>query len=154
MRRQDKYPDTEIFHYLNTNPKNRVTTYDCVIRAISATLVARGKNKLTNDKLCKAMWECVMNDLSDWACARGYMTTDTNCYSQYLQCHGFKQHKQLRHPDNTKYTLKEFVATHPTGIWLVNMPTHLTVVIDGVNYDTWDCTRSYKKIGKFWEAID
>ena len=33
MRRQDKYPDTEVFHYFNANPKNRITT-DCVVRAI------------------------------------------------------------------------------------------------------------------------
>lgn len=150
MRRQDKYPNTEMFHYLNTNPKNRITT-DCVIRAIAGALVANNNRKnLKNDKLCKNMWEIVMTELGDWACEYGYMPTDTKCYDKFLQYHGFGKHQQLRHSDNTKYTLKEFIECHKTGIWLVNMPTHLTLVVDGINYDIWDCSKSYKKCGLFW----
>lgn len=33
MTRQQKYPDTNTFHFHNANPKGRITT-DCVIRAI------------------------------------------------------------------------------------------------------------------------
>ena len=150
MRRQEKYPNTEIFHYLNANPKNRITT-DCVVRAIAGAIAAQGGvQNLENDNLCKTMWTLAMKDLSDWACRHGYMPTDTKCYDKYLQCHGFIKYKQLRRSDNTKYTLKEFIECHRTGIWLVNMPTHLTLVVDGVNYDIWDCSKSYKKCGMFW----
>ncbi len=151
MKRQDKYPNTEIFHYLNVNPHGRITT-DCVIRAIAGAMVAK-TNNLNNKKLCKAMWEIVMNDLSDWACNLGYMPTDTKCYSRYLQLHGFQQHKQLRHPDNTKYTLQEFINTHKSGIYLVNMPSHLTLVVNGINYDIWDCTKCDKRVGIYWEKV-
>ena len=32
--RQEKYPDTETFHYYNCNPKNKIAS-DCVVRAIA-----------------------------------------------------------------------------------------------------------------------
>lgn len=152
MRRQDKYPNTEVFHYLNLNPHNRITT-DCVVRAIAGA-VAHSADSFKNEKVCKALWGVVMNSLTDWACDSGYMPTDTKCYSGYLVNHGFIKHGQLRHDDNTKYTLKEFIDTHRTGTYLVNMPCHLTLVIDGVNYDNWDCTKSSSKIGVFWEKCE
>ena len=37
MKRQEKYPETSMFHYYNANPHNRMTT-DCVIRAESVAL--------------------------------------------------------------------------------------------------------------------
>lgn len=37
MTRQQKYPDTNTFHFYNANPKNKYTG-DCVIRAISTAL--------------------------------------------------------------------------------------------------------------------
>lgn len=35
--RQQKYPDTDTFHYYNANPKNRITG-GCAFRAISTAL--------------------------------------------------------------------------------------------------------------------
>ena len=35
--RQEKYPDTNVFHYYNRNPRNRMTP-DCVVRAVSTGL--------------------------------------------------------------------------------------------------------------------
>ena len=42
-KRQQKYPDTATFRYDNRNPKGRVTTGDCVYRALSREL---GKYRL------------------------------------------------------------------------------------------------------------
>ena len=35
---------------------------------------------------------------------------------------------------------ERFCESHPKGIYLLNMAKHLTACVDGVIYDTWDCT--------------
>ena len=136
MRRQDKYPDTDIFKFLNLNSKNRITC-DCVVRAISRAI--------------GWSWQGTLKELTKFSCWTGYFITDVKCYRRFLVQNGFIEHRQLRHDDNTKYTLAEFIESHPKGTYLVNMSNHLTVVVDGVNYDVWDCTKSHQKIGMFWE---
>lgn len=37
-------------------------------------------------------------------------------------------------------TVGEFVRRHPNGTYLVTMSGHITVVKDGINYDTFDCS--------------
>lgn len=36
-KREEKYPDTSVFHYFNANPKNKFGG-DCVVRAITTAL--------------------------------------------------------------------------------------------------------------------
>lgn len=151
MRRQDKYPNTDIFHYLNVNPKNRFTT-DCVIRAIATALVAKTGGSLENDKLCKDMWRVVLDDMAEIACNTGYFPTNKKCYEKYLKQHGFLKYGQPRHLDNTKLTLKEFMDGHKSGTYVIHLPHHLTVVVDGVNYDIYDCTKFDSRVGIFWGA--
>ena len=57
MRRQDKFPETEFFHYFNANPKNRITG-DCRIRAISVA--------------CEVPYNQVVMDLARVHCETGY----------------------------------------------------------------------------------
>lgn len=149
MRRQDKYPNTEMFSYLNLNPHNRITT-DCVYRAIAKALCAGHKHCQKSEK---EMWSTVMQELCEFAGQTGFVPTDTKCYSRFLKMRGFNELPQPRHSDGTKYTLKEFINENPKGVYLVNMPSHLTVVVDGVNYDNWDCTKVNSRIGKIWERI-
>lgn len=152
MKRQKRYPDTEIFHYLNLNPKGKVTC-DCVVRAIAWACVCQTSRDFTEEKKVytgKYLWNTVLDDLTDCSRKTGFMVTDTKCYTEYLKELYFTKHPQPRHLDGTKYTLAEFIAEHPKGIYLVNMPTHLTVVVDGVNYDIWDCTKTDKRIGNYW----
>lgn len=47
MTRQEKYPDTDVFHYYNANPKNRITG-DCLYRAI-ATACEKPYNEVVQD---------------------------------------------------------------------------------------------------------
>jgi len=138
MRRQDKYPDTDYFHYENVNPKNRITG-DCVYRAIA-----------------KAMgwtWGRTVKTLAEWALETGYCPNSTENFDRFLQAHGFKKHPQPRHADRTKYTLREFMDEYDDGTYIVNMPNHTTVVVDGQNIDIWDCSKSTRKIGNFWEQL-
>lgn len=132
-RRQSKYPDTEIFKYHNQNPHNRITT-DCVLRALSFAL-----NIPYND---------MVMEVAEVQCKTGFDPLDR--IDLILKRHGLEKQPMLRHEDNTKYTLMEFIKEFPKGTYLVNMPHHLTVVKDGKNYDIWDCTKSYSKIGNYW----
>ena len=137
MRRQDKYPNTEMFRLENVNPKHRITC-DCVIRAIS--------------KAYGWTWQETLRKMTEFSIKTGYFITDTKCYNRFLVANGAKQWGQLRKLDGTKYTLAEFIKMRPEGTYLVNMANHLTVVINGVNYDVWDCTKDDGRIGIFWEV--
>lgn len=44
-----------------------------------------------------------------------------------------------RNRSEPKFTLEEFAKNTPTGRYIVLVTGHLTTVIDGVIYDTWDC---------------
>lgn len=135
MRRQDKYPNTSIFTYHNQNPHNRITA-DCVTRAISFAL-----NIPYND---------VVMEIAEFQIKTGFVIEEKE--DLLLKAHGIHMQPMLRHDDNTKYTLKEFIEEHRTGTYIVRMPGHLTVVKDGVNYDIWDCTKSTNKIGNYWKV--
>jgi hypothetical protein len=44
----------------------------------------------------------------------------------------------------------EFAKQHPKGTYLISVRNHLTAVVDGVVYDTWNC--SFKAINKVWKV--
>ena len=136
-KRQQKYPNTATFKYENRNPKGRVGTGDCVYRAISSAL---GKD-----------WCEVARELAELACETAYCPNGTSNYDIYLERNGFKKHPQPRHEDRTKYTLKEFCEEHKRGVFVVNMPHHLTVVKAGKCHDTWDCSKCDSRVGNYWQ---
>ena len=133
--RQQKYPNTDIFKYENRNPKNRITG-DCVYRAISKAL-----NK---------DWCDVVRELAELGCELSQCPNWTACYDVYLTRHGLKKYPQPRHADRTKYSLEEFIREHKTGTYVVNLPSHTTVVKNGKCYDIWDCTRFGGRVGNYW----
>ena len=136
MRRQDKYPDTEVFHYFNANPKNRITT-DCVVRAIC---LATQKSYAT-----------VVMDLAKLQCETGYDDCDKPLIDRYLQMHGFLKQKQPKKPNGKKYTGGEFckkVATK-SGRYVANIGGHHVVaIVDRKVNDIWDSTDGC--IGNYW----
>ena len=135
-KRQQKYPNTATFKYENRNPKGRITG-DCEMRAISCAL---GKD-----------WCEVVRELAELACETAYCPFISDNYNIYLERNGFKKMPQPRHSDGTKYTLAEFIAEHKTGVYVVNMPHHLTVVKAGKCHDIWDCSKSSRRIGNYWK---
>lgn len=147
MRRQDKYKDTETFHFYNANPHNRFTT-DCVIRAISTAT--------------RIPYNTVVMELAKIQCETGFDDGDAKVYGKYLEQLGWKKMKQPRKSDNTKYTGKEFckelmrydsniasdedfditrVIAHIGG-------NHIVAIIEGQVNDTWDSTAGC--IGNYW----
>ena len=140
MTRQQKYPDSFVYHYHNANPKGRITA-DCVIRAISTAL-----NQDYNETL---------NELCQLQMETGYMLNDKKCYEKYLDMKGWIKCKQPRKIDGTKYTGHEFcssgiikklqlgkrIVAHIGG-------HHLVAIIDGRVWDTWNSTGGC--IGNYW----
>jgi hypothetical protein len=56
-------------------------------------------------------------------------------------------------PKGDRITVSEFAKRHPFGRYVVSVSGHWTACIDGIVYDTWDCTDqkvlSYYEITKF-----
>lgn len=142
MKRVDKYPDTDCFHFYNANPHNKYTG-DCVIRALSTAL----------DK----SWEIVVRELTELGLKYGYVLTDTALYDRYLKLNGWIKHAQPRDSDNKKYICREFchllsgyadknselkkvIAHLGTG--------HIAAIIDFKVYDIWDSSIEY--VGNYW----
>ena len=145
MTRQQKYPETSVFHYHNANPKNRMTT-DCVIRAISVAL--------------EMPYNQVVMEMAEMQCKTGYDPSENKLIGMYLQSKGWCERKQPRKADGTKYTGAEFCREVRNGVTfngsvfnynriVANIGGHHTVaIINGKVWDIWDSTNGC--IGKYW----
>ena len=105
-----------MYKYYNANTfKNDIE--DCVIRCLSV---------LTNRS-----WRSVYDELSDLAGDVGLMFDDVEFVEDYLddryerECHYSKK-------------VGEFAREYPWGRYAVTMNNHITAIIDGVIYDTFD----------------
>ena len=106
-----------MYKFHNANARGRFVN-DCVVRAIS---VAEGKS-----------WDESYDELSDIAQDEGNLLDDVNFVEGYLD----RRYKRVPHYSRT---VGEFLEEYPKGIYLVTMPNHITVVLDGVLYDVFDC---------------
>ncbi len=118
----------------NLNPLNKSNACDCVVRAIA------GFTGLS--------WDNVYKDL----CAVGFklkvMPNSRIAFTKYLEGEGFIKNPMPRFPDNTKYTLKEFIAANPDLKAIVSLANHITFINKGALIDIWDC--SYKSVGNYY----
>ena len=145
MKRSEKYPETQFFHYYNANPRNKLTT-DCVIRAL-CTVLEQDYNK-------------TVMDLAELQCKTGYDDGDKKLYDKYLKIKGFVKQAHPKKLDNSKYTGKEWCAKTQLNIkhGLLNNGLkriianigghHIVAIIDGKVWDTWDSTSGC--IGNYW----
>ena len=136
MRRQDKYPDTAVFHYYNANPKNRFTG-DCVVRALTVAL--------------EIPYEEILMELVDIQLKQGYSATSKEAYSRLLANHGWEKQKQPRTIYNTKLTGKEFceLIAEPGKRYFAHVGGHhVAAIVDCKVWDNWDSTADC--IGNYW----
>ena len=134
MTRQEKYPDTDTFHFYNANPKGRITG-DCRIRAICTALEVPYKD--------------IVMELAEIQCETGYDQCENHGISILMKRHGWIKHAQPRKPDNTKYTGKEFCRLHRSGrIYAHVGGRHSVAIVDGKIWDIWDSTDGC--IGNYW----
>lgn len=140
VKRQDKYPDTDTFHFFNANPKGKITG-DCVVRAISR---ATGID-----------YNTVVMELAAMQCKTGLDYADKRIYGKYLENHGFVKCGQPRKADSTKYTGKEFcrkLADKKARYFAHIGGLHVVAIIDGRVNDHWDSTGGC--IGNYWVKED
>ena len=125
---------TDTFTYYNRNPRGLKTSADCVARAIS---VATGYS-----------WENTINSITAHAIKMGRVFNEKEAYGSWLENEGWTKMPQLKKANNKRYTIKEFQKLHPEGIIIIKVSGHLTVIEDGILYDTWNCERA--SVGNYW----
>lgn len=106
-----------MWKYYNANAKGNFVN-DCVVRAISK---AEGKS-----------WDKTYEKLSDIAQAQGILLDDVNFVEEYLD----RRYKRACHYSKT---VGEFAEENLKGTYLITMQGHITVLINGTIYDTFDC---------------
>ena len=106
-----------MYRYYNANSKGNFVN-DCVVRAIA---VAEKKS-----------WDETYDKLSAIAQDEGILLDDVEFVEGYLD----KRYRRVCHYSKT---VGEFIDEYPKGTFLVTMDGHITVIIDGVLYDTFDC---------------
>ena len=107
-----------MYKYYNANVKNNFIN-DCTIRAIS----------LAED----LTWKQAQKKLSFLAGEMGLMLDDVNFIEDYLD-------KKYTRSCFDKTSVGEFVNKHKIGTYLITMPNHITVSINGTIFDTFDCS--------------
>ena len=106
----------------NANPlRNRVG--DCVVRTIAK---AEGKS-----------WDEIYTGLCLEGAFLGDMPTANVVWGSWLKKQGYK-----RYPVDDKgkqsYTVNDFCADNPQGVYSLAMQSHVVAVCDGRYFDTWD----------------
>jgi len=122
-----------MYQEFNAHPKGIKTT-DCVVRAIS---------KATNIEYMECRRK--LNQLKrDW----GFTSyKDTKFLYKYFEGYPRLIFKAVRGEPRLKGS--DFTELHPVGTFVLKMAGHVTVCIDGVILDIWDCT--YRSVYTAWE---
>ena len=107
-----------MYKFLNVNQNNNFVK-DCVIRAIS---VAENES-----------WGDTYDDLSRIAKKNGILLDDVNFVEPLLD---YRYDRIKIYPGDT---VQDVLIDNPKGSYLVTMNGHITVIKDGIVYDTFDC---------------
>lgn len=122
-----------MYVYFNNNPWKR-SVNDCVIRAIS---LAENKS-----------WDKVYDELSILAKDEAILLDDITFVDNYLD----KKYKRICYKcKGERITIKEFIKENRIGTYLITMQGHITCVINGILFDTWNC--SNKRIWSVWRVL-
>ena len=119
-----------MYKYYNANSQGNFVN-DCVIRAIA---VAEN-----------ATWGDTYDDLSRIAKKNGILLDDVDFVEPLLD------YRYDRIPFLNNISVGDFVTSHPIGTYLITMKGHITVVRDGILYDTFDCRD--RMIKDVWEVF-
>lgn len=135
--------NTKSFEFFNANPKDKRSS-DCVLRALSSAT--------------DLSWDDVLDELVELAHEYKVVPEEKQCYSKFLESHGFVKKPQPRLASGRKYTGTQFcrlcTETFTNGEKIVaHIGGHHIVAIlptdDGYKvHDTWDSTSGC--IGNYW----
>ena len=110
------------FSYFNPNPAGQKVG-DCTVRAI---VKATGKS-----------WDEVYIGLCLQGLIMGDLPSANSVWSAYLRQQGFARNV-IPNTCPDCYTVSEFAADHPRGVYVLALSSHVVCVEDGSYFDTWD----------------
>lgn len=125
-----------MYKFLNLHPDGK-RVGDCVKRAIAGAEnrdykeVSRELNRLKKETGCVRF-----NDDKNW--------------KTYMLKHGYRKLSFPAVKGQPRMNGKRFCEAYPKGRYILNMAGHLTCCVDGVIYDTWDCTE--KCVYNAWQV--
>lgn len=105
-----------MYKYYNANPRD-LHIEDCTARALSTAL--------------GIPWSEAYDMLSNSARDMGMMMGSVDAVEEFLD-------RWFERVYITEETVSEFIRNHPRGRFLITMPGHITALVEGVNYDTFD----------------
>ena len=126
-----------MYKFLNLHPKGKIVN-DCVKRAIAGAEnrdymeVQRELNRLKKETHCD------------------YFNDRKNIIA-YMQKHGYIKLSFPAVKGEPRMNGERFCQAYPKGRYILNMAGHLTCCVDGVIYDTWDC--SQKCVYNAWKVL-
>lgn len=134
----DYYKETKYFSFMQPNPtepQNKSVKGDCVVRAfaIAADLT----------------WLEAFDLLTENARKTYNIPTDKHNYRTVFEAYGFAGKSIGLTKDRKRFTVEGFCKTHQKGRYILKVAHHLTAVVDGVCYDTWNTAN--KCVYKYWE---
>ena len=111
-----------MWQYINLNPRKK-SVGDCTIRAIG---IATDRN-----------WYDVYLDLCLFGMLMCDMPSSNAVTTAYLKKKGFRRRTI---PDDCPdcYTIEDFCKDHSKGTFVIGTGSHLTTVIDGDLWDSWN----------------
>lgn len=113
-----------MYKYYNANPLGRRVN-DCSVRAISLAT--------------QTSWDETYERLAHFAREQGITFSEVEFINDFLA----DQFERFCQPEQKVVTLQDFLDLQLPGRWLVTMSGHITCVIDGVCYDTFDPSDKY-----------
>lgn len=111
-----------MFKEYNPNPLN-LKVSDCVVRALSKAL--------------KTDWKTAYMLTVVKGMALGDIMTANHVWGAVLADHEFKRYA-IPNTCPDCYTIKEFAADHPMGVYVLGTGSHAVTIEDGDYYDSWD----------------
>ena len=111
-----------VWRQVNLNPKGK-SVGDCTVRAIA---IATG-----------SAWVDTYLDLCLLGMVMADMPSANSVTTAYLRNKGF-QRKTIPDSCPNCYTIADFCKDHPKGTYIIGTGSHLTTVIDGDLWDSWD----------------
>lgn len=123
-----KYKETSTFHFHNANPRGK-NANDCVARAISVAL--------------SQSWEDTIREMTELGIKLGYAFNEDKLVDRYLREKGWERYNEPRDSKNKKMTVNQFIKKphNDKGVIIAKVGSHhISVIVEGVVWDTWDCT--------------
>lgn len=108
--------------YYQPNPCGR-SVKDCAVRAITLAL--------------NVDWDTAYDILATNGRKMCDMPDSDSVWGAVLRMHGFRK-EIVPNTCPTCYTVKQFAYDNPEGIFIIGLGGHVTTVVDGIIYDSWN----------------